>query len=185
MTQELLDDAEQRMTRTCQVLERELAGIRTGRASPALLEELRIDYYGSPTPLKQLATISAPEPRLLVVQPYDRGTTPAIEKAILQSDLGFSPVADGTLLRVPVPHMTEERRREMSRLVRSKAEDERVAIRNVRRDVIEHLRRLERDKDISEDDERRAADQVQKITDRFTGRIDELGAAKEAEVMEV
>ncbi len=185
MTQELLDDAEQRMTRTCQVLERELAGIRTGRASPALLEELRIDYYGSPTPLKQLATISAPEPRLLVVQPYDRGATPDIEKAILKSNLGFSPVADGTVLRVPVPHMTEERRREMGKLVRTKAEDERVAIRNVRRDAIEHLRRLQRDKEISEDDERRAADQVQKITDRFTSRIDEMGAAKEAEVMEV
>ena len=185
MTQELLDDAEQRMTRTCQVLERELGGIRTGRASPSLLEDLRIDYYGAPTPLKQLATISAPEPRLLVIQPYDRGATPAIEKAILQSDLSLSPVADGMLLRVPIPHMTEERRREMSRLVRTKAEDDRVAIRNVRRDVIDHLRRLQRDKDISEDEERRAADQIQKITDRFTGKIDEMGAAKEAAVMEV
>ena len=185
MTQQILDDAEHRMQVTCEVLNRELAGIRTGRASPTLIEELRIDYYGTPTPLKQLATITAPEPRLLVVQPYDRSATTAIERAILQTDLGLSPVADGQLLRIPIPHMTEERRKEMSRLVRSKSEDERVAIRNVRRDAMDHLRRLQRDKDISEDEEHRAADQLQKITDRYTGQVDEMGAAKEAAVMEV
>ncbi len=185
MTQEILDDAEHRMQRTCEVLNRELAGIRTGRASPGLIEELRVNYYGTPTPLKQLATITAPEPRLLVVQPYDRSATTAIERAILKTDLGFSPIADGQKLRIPIPIMTEERRKEMGRLVRSKSEDERVAIRNVRRDAMDHLRRLMRDKEISEDDEHRAADQLQKITDRYTGRVDEIGAAKEAAVMEV
>ncbi len=185
MTQEILTDAEKRMRRTCEVLERELAGIRTGRASPTLIEDLRIEYYGTPTPLKQLATISAPEPRLLVVQPYDRSLTGAIEKAILQTDLGLSPAADGQALRIPIPQMTEERRREMSRLVRSKAEDERVAVRNVRRDAMDHLRRLQRNKEISEDEERRAADRLQKITDQHTGQIDQMGAAKEAAVMEV
>lgn len=185
MTQQILDDAEHRMQVTCDVLNRELAGIRTGRASPPLIEELRVDYYGTPTPLRQLATITAPEPRLLVVQPYDRSATTAIERAILRTDLGLSPVADGQLLRIPIPQMTEERRKEMSRLVRSKTEDERVAIRNVRRDAMDHLRRLQRDKEISEDEEHRATDRLQKITDRYTGRIDDIGTAKEAAVMEV
>ncbi len=185
MTQEILDDAEKRMQRTCQVLERELASVRTGRATPTLIEELRVEYYGAPTPLKQLATITAPEPRLLVVQPHDTSSTSAIERAILQTDLGLSPVADGRMLRIPIPQMTEERRNEMGRLVRSKAETERIAIRNVRRDAMDHLRRLMRDKEISEDEERRAADQLQKITDRHTGQVDATGAAKEAAIMEV
>ena len=185
MTQQILDDAEHRMQRTREVLERELSGIRTGRASPTLIEELRVDYYGTPTPLKQLASITAPEPRLLVVQPYDRSATGEIEKAILRTDLGLSPVADGQLLRIPIPQMTEDRRKEMGRLVRSKAEEQRVAIRNVRRDALDGVRRLTREKEISEDEERRAADQLQKVTDRHTGRVDDIAAAKEAAVMEV
>ena len=185
MTQQLLQDAEQRMKKTHQVLERELAGIRTGRATPALIEDLRVDYYGTPTPLKQIATVTAPEARLLVIQPWDRGVIPQIERAILQSGLGLSPAADGAVLRLPIPHLTEERRRDLARLVRGKVEEERVALRNVRRDVLDHVRRLHRQKEISEDEERRTQDQLQKLTNRFTGEMDKIGAAKEAEVMEV
>lgn len=185
MTQELLQDAEQRMKKTREVFERELTSIRTGRATPALVEDIQVDYYGTPTPLKQVATITAPEPRLLVIQPYDRGVMQQIERAIQQSNLGISPAADGALLRLPIPTLTEERRKEMARLVRSKAEDERVAMRNVRRDTLEHLRRLQREKQISEDEERRSQDQLQKLTDRYTGEVDKIGKAKEAEVMEV
>ena len=185
MTQQLLQDAEQRMKKTRQVLERELANIRTGRATPALIEDLRIDYYGTPTPLKQIATVTAPEARLLVIQPWDRGVIPQIERAILQSDLGLSAAADGAVLRLPFPSLTEERRRDLARLVRGKVEEERVALRNVRRDVLEHVRRLHRQKEISEDEERRTQDQLQKLTDRFIGEMDKVGAVKEAEVMEV
>lgn len=185
MTQELLQDAEQRMKKTREVLERELASIRTGRATPALVEDIQVDYYGTPTPLKQVATITAPEPRLLVIQPWDRGVMQQIERAIQQSNIGISPAADGALLRLPIPPLTEERRKEMARLVRTKAEEERVAMRNVRRDALEHLRRLQREKQISEDEERRSQDALQKLTDRYTGEVDKIGKAKEAEVMEV
>lgn len=185
MTQQLLDDAEKRMQKTREVLERELASIRTGRASPSLVEDLPIDYYGTPTPLKQIASISAPEPRMLMIQPWDRGSIPQIERAISKSDLGLSPVADGALLRLPIPTLTQERRQDMAKLVRKRVEDDRVAIRNVRRDALDHLRKLERDKDVSQDEERRSQDLLQKLTDRYVGELDKLGSAKEAEVMEV
>jgi ribosome recycling factor len=183
--QDLLRDAEQRMKKTRDVLERELAHIRTGRASPSLVEELRVDYYGTPTPLKQMASITAPEPRMLVIQPWDRSVMPQIERAIRQSDLGVSPAADGNVLRLPIPPLTEQRRKDMAKLVRKRVEDDRVALRNVRRDVLDHLRRLVRDKQLSEDDERRAQDQLQKLTDRYVAEVDRIGSAKEAEVMEV
>ena len=185
MTQQLLDDAEKRMRRTREVLERELASIRTGRAAPALVEELSVDYYGAPTPLKQIASITAPEPRLLMIQPWDRAAIPHIERAILKSDLGLSPAADGTALRLPIPTLTQERRRDMAKLVRKRVEDDRVAVRNVRRDTLDHLRRLERGKEVSQDEERRSQDLLQKLTDRYVAELDKLGAAKEAEVMEV
>ena len=185
MTQQLLGDAETRMRKTSEVLARELALIRTGRASPALIEELAVEYYGTPTPLKQIASITAPEPRMLMIQPYDRASIPQIEQAISKSDLGLSPAADGALLRLPIPTMTQERRLDMAKLVRKRVEDDRVAVRNVRRDVLDHLRKLERDKEVSQDEERRSQDQLQKLTDRYVQELDKLGAAKEAEVMEV
>ncbi len=185
MTQQLLDDAEKRMRRTREVLERELASIRTGRAAPSLVEDLSVEYYGTPTPLKQIASISVPDPRMLMIQPWDRAAIPHIERAILKSDLGLSPVADGAALRLPIPTLTQERRRDMAKLVRKRVEDDRVAVRNVRRDALEHLRKLERDKKVSQDEERRSQDLLQKITDRSVAELDKLGSAKEAEVMEV
>ncbi len=185
MTQQLLDDAEKRMQKTREVLERELASIRTGRASPSLVEDLSVDYYGTPTPLKQIASISAPEARMLMIQPWDRASIPNIERAISKSDLGLSPVADGALLRLPIPTLTQERRQDMAKLVRKRVEDDRVAVRNIRRDALDHLRKLERDKDVSQDEERRSQDLLQKLTDRYVGELDKLGSAKEAEVMEV
>jgi ribosome recycling factor len=185
MTQQLLDDAEKRMQKTREVLERELSTIRTGRATPALVEDLIIDYYGTPTPLKQIASISAPEPRLLTIQPWDRAAILPIERAISKSDLGLSPAADGALLRLPIPALTQERRRDMAKLVRKRVEDDRVALRNVRRDAVEHLRKLEKDKELSKDEEHRSQDQLQKLTDRYVAELDRLGVAKEAEVMEV
>jgi ribosome recycling factor len=185
MTQQLLDDAEKRMQKTREVLERELAAIRTGRASPSLVEDLSVDYYGTPTPLKQIASITAPESRMLMIQPWDRASIPQIERAISKSDLGLSPVADGALLRLPIPTLTQERRQDMAKLVRKRVEDDRVAVRNVRRDALDHLRKLERDKDVSQDEERRSQDLLQKLTDRYVAELDKLGSAKEAEVMEV
>ena len=185
MTQELLDDAETRMAKTHEVLERELGAIRTGRASPSLIEDLIIDYYGAPTPLKQIASISAPDPRLLVIQPYDRTAIQPIEKAILKSDLGLSPAADGVVLRLPIPPLTQERRVGMAKLVRKRVEDDRVALRNIRRDAVDHLRRLLKGKEISEDEERRTQEHLQKITDRFITESERLGASKEADVMQI
>ena len=185
MVQQSLHDAEERMKKSREVLGRELAGIRTGRASPSLLEELRVDYYGTPTPLKQIASITAPEPRLLVIQPWDRTAIPQIERAILKSDLGLNPASDGTILRLNIPTLTEDRRRELARLVRKRVEEDRIALRNVRRDAQDHLRRLLKEKQVSEDEERRAIDQLQKLMEHALGEVDKLGAAKEAEVMEV
>lgn len=185
MVQDLLRDAEDRMRKTRDVLSRELAGIRTGRASPALVEELRVDYYGTPTPLKQIASITAPEPKLLLIQPWDRTAIPHIERAILKSDLGVTPANDGTILRLNIPALTEQRRRDLAKLVRKRVEEDRIALRNVRRDTVEHMRRLLKDKQISEDDERRSQEQLQKVTERILGDVEKLGAAKEAEVMEV
>jgi ribosome recycling factor len=185
MLDEVIADATHRMEGAMEALHRELGGIRTGRASPVLVERLMIDYYGTPTPLNQLAGVSAPEARLLVIQPWDRGATRAIERSILESDLGLNPNSDGQVIRLAIPHLTEERRMELVRLVRSKVEDAKVAVRNVRRDAMDSCKDLLNEKMISEDDERRAESEVQALTDKFVEQADVLGKAKEDEVLEI
>ncbi len=184
MIQDVLKDARTRMQKAVEVTARELATLRTGRASPALLDHIKVEYYGTQVPLNQLATITAPEPRLLVVQPWDRSAAKAIEKAILQSELGLVPSSDGVVLRVPIPPLTEERRRELVRVARKHAEEGRVAVRNVRREAKETLEELEEAREISEDEARRAQEELQKLTDRFIAEIDALLQKKEAEILE-
>jgi ribosome recycling factor len=183
--EEFLSDAERRMDSSIEHTRHEFNSVRTGRASPALLDRIAIDYYGTQTPLKNMATISAPEPRLLTVQPYDPSQVRTVEKAIQESDLGLTPSNDGKLIRLPIPQLTEERRKELVKLVRRYAEEGRVAIRNVRRDVMRHLEELVRNGDVGDDEERRAETQVQKLTDDHVKRIDDLLKHKEAEIMEV
>ena len=185
MIDDLIDDAVRRMDKTVEATQQEFNGVRTGRASAALLDHVSIDYYGQPTPLKQLATINVPEPRMLTIQPFDPSSIKSIEKAIQESDLGLNPSNDGKLIRLPIPQLTEERRKELVRVVRRYAEDGKVAIRNVRRDVMRHLEELVRNGDVGDDEERRAENQVQKLTDEHTKSIDELLKHKEAEIMEV
>ncbi len=185
MTDDILLDAEDRMDKTIDALKRELSGIRTGRAAPGLIEHLDVEYYGTPTPLNQLAGISAPEPRLLVVQPWDRGSLGIIEKAIRSSDLGLNPTNDGQLIRIAIPALTEERRKALVRVVRSKVEDDKVALRNIRRDAVSQIKDLMKEKEISEDDERRGEQQIQELTDRFVSEADKIGKQKEDEVLEV
>ena len=181
----VITDATQRMDKSIQAFQRELAGIRTGRASPALVEHLVVDYYGSPTALNQIASISAPEARLLVIQPWDRQAVGAIEREIQRSDLGLTHNNDGTLIRLPIPALTEERRREMVKQLKRRQEESHVAIRNVRRDALDKLRALEKDKDISEDELHRSQEQLQKLTDDHITRTNGISAQKEAEVLEV
>ena len=166
-------------------LRKELAKLRTGRASTALLENILVEYYGATTPLNQLSTLSAPEPRLLVIQPFDRSAMSEIEKAILKSDLGLTPNNDGKVIRIPIPQLTEERRKDLVKHVKKVAEEYRVSVRNHRRVAIEHLKEAEKKKEITADDAKHGQDRVQKITDDFIGRIDKIIKAKEEEVMEV
>jgi ribosome recycling factor len=182
---ELLQDAGRRMDKSVEATRHELNSIRTGRATPALLDRIQIDYYGTPSPLKNLATISAPEPRMLTIQPFDPSSIKQIEKAIQESDLGLTPSNDGKLIRLPIPQLTEERRKELAKLVRQMAEEGRVAVRNVRRDAIKHLEELVRNGDVGDDEERAAEARVQKLTDEHVAKIDELLKRKEAEIMEV
>jgi ribosome recycling factor len=183
--EDFLADATRRMDKSIESTRHEFNSVRTGRASPALLDRVQVDYYGTPTPLKSLATITAPEPRLLNVQPFDPNSVKAIEKAIQESDLGLQPSNDGKLIRLPIPQLTEERRKELVKVVRRYAEDGKVAIRNVRRDVMRHLEELVKNGEVGDDEERRAENQVQKLTDEHTKTIDELLKHKEAEIMEV
>jgi ribosome recycling factor len=183
--EEFLADAQRRMDTSIEHTRHEFNSVRTGRASPALLDRITIDYYGTTTPLKNMSTITAPEARLLSVQPYDPTQIRAIEKAIQESDLGLTPSNDGKLIRLPIPQLTEERRKELVKLVRRSAEEGRVAVRNVRRDVMRHLEELVRNGEVGDDEERRAETQVQKLTDEHVKRIDELLKHKEAEIMEV
>jgi ribosome recycling factor len=182
---DFLADAKRRMDKSIEATHHEFNSIRTGRASPALLDRITIDYYGTPTPLKSLASISAPEPRLLVVQPFDPGAIKGIERAVQESDLGLTPSNDGKVVRLPIPALTEERRKDLVKVVRRVAEEGKVAIRNVRRDVMQHLKELVVNGDVGDDEERRAEQQVQKITDEHTKSIDDLLKVKEAEIMEV
>jgi ribosome recycling factor len=183
--EDFLADAKRRMDKSIEATHHEFNSVRTGRASPALLDRIHIDYYGTQTPLKSLASISAPEPRLLVVQPFDPGAIKGIERAIQESDLGLTPSNDGKVVRLPIPALTEERRKDLVKVVRRIAEDGKIAIRNVRRDIMQHLKELVVNGDVGDDEERRAEQQVQKITDDHTKSIDDLLKVKEAEIMEV
>ncbi len=185
MINDVLGDAKDHMLKSIDVIRRELSGIRTGRASPGLVEHVRVDYHGTPTPINHLATINVPEPRLLTIQPWDRGVLGAIEKAIQKSDLGLNPSNDGNLLRLAFPPLTEQRRKELIKLVQKRVEEGRVAIRNIRRDHSEALKKLERSKEVSEDEVRRAQDQLQKLTDGNIAEVEKLGREKEKELMEV
>jgi ribosome recycling factor len=182
---ELLADARDRTSKSVDAIRTEFGSVRTGRASPALLDRISVDYYGTATPLKQLATITAPEARLLTVQPYDKGSIKAIERAILESDVGLTPNNDGNLIRLGIPELTEERRKQLVRVVRHIAEEGRVAIRNIRRDVMHDLRELKEAGDAGSDDEHRAEVELQKVTDARIGELDELLKHKEAEILEV
>jgi ribosome recycling factor len=181
----ILKDTRAHMQKTIDALSRELASIRTGRASPTLLEHVRVEYYGTSTPLNQLATINVPEPRMLTVQPWDKSQLKTIEKAILQSDLGLHPATDGALIRLPIPPLTQERRRDLAKLAKRYAEEAKVGIRNIRRDSKEHLERERTQAHVPEDAVRRAQDELQKITDKFIEEIDALLKKKESEIMEV
>ena len=185
MIQDVLANAEGRMGKAIDALRRDLGGIRTGRASPSLVERLTVEYYGTPTPLNQLAGISVPEPRLLVIQPWDRGTMGSIEKAIQKSELGLNPSNDGQVIRITIPPLTEERRKQLVKVVHGHVEEGKVAIRNIRRDAMADVRELMTERLISEDDERRAEHQVDELTKRFIDEADKIGRAKEREVLEV
>jgi ribosome recycling factor len=183
--EERLVDAEIRMEKSVEALHKELSSIRTGRASPSLVERLQVEAYGVPTPLQTLAGISTPEARLLVIRPYDRSSIPAIEKAIQRSDLGLTPSNDGQLIRIVIPQLTEERRHELTKLCARRAEEARVAVRNIRRDEVDHLRKVEKDGHLSRDDLERSLGQVQHITDQFISKLDDVVKKKEAEILEV
>lgn len=185
MTTNSIKEASDRMDKALQALAHEFSGVRTGRASGSILEKVTVEYYGVPTPLLQIASVSAPEPQLLVVSPYDRSAIGAIEKAIRSADLGLNPSNDGVVVRVPFPPLTEERRKELVKLCRTYAEESRVSVRNIRRDVNDHFKRQERDHEISQDDLHRAEAEVQKITDAHIAEVDEMLKRKEAEIMEV
>jgi len=178
-------NAEQKMAKSIDAFKNELAKIRTGRAHPGILDQVQVDYYGSPVPISQVANVSLIDARTIGVQPWEKGMGAKIEKAIRESDLGLNPAAQGDLIRVPMPPLTEERRRELTKLVKGSGEDAKVAVRNLRRDANEHAKKLLKDKDITEDDERRSQDDIQKLTDKTIVEIDKLVAAKEAEVMAV
>lgn len=182
---EVLEELGERMNKSIEALQDDLLSIRTGRASPALVERLHIEYYGTLTPLIQLASVAAPEPRLLVIRPYDPAALPDIERAILKSDLGLTPMNDGKLIRLNIPRLTEERRRELVKVVSRRVEEGRVAVRNLRRDALQDLKDFEKEKMIPEDDFFRGKDQIQELTDEFIKKIDEIGQRKEEELMEI
>jgi ribosome recycling factor len=185
ITDELLGDARERMAKSVEATMHEFGSVRTGRASPALLDRIVVDYYGAMTPLNQLSTISAPEARMLTVQPYDKSSIKAIEKAINESDVGLTPSNDGNMVRLVVPELTEERRKELVKIVRNLAEEGRVAIRNVRRDTMQHLRELKSEGEASSDDEHRAEVELQKLTDGRIGDLDGILKTKEEEILAV
>lgn len=185
MIEEIVSEAESKMDKSLEALQQALTAIRTGRANPALIDRVMVPYYGTPTPLNQLGQISSPEARMLLIQVYDRSQMGAVEKALRAPELGLNPASDGQVIRVPIPPLTEERRREYVKMVRAKAEDARVAIRNVRRDEMHRVDQHVKDGDLSEDDARGAKERLQKITDTHVGRVDAVATRKETEVMEV
>jgi ribosome recycling factor len=185
----MIDDAllaaDNKMQKTVQVLKREMETIRSGRATSALVDQITVEAYGANTPLSQLASISVPEARLLLIQPWDRSIVGNVQKAIQKSDLGLNPMSDGEVIRLVIPPPTEERRKELVKVVHKRVEDAKIAVRNVRRDALEELRKLEKDKEVSRDDNMRATDKLQKLTDRFIAEVSKVGADKESEIMEV
>ncbi len=181
----VLQEVDRKMDRAIDALKRELNTLRTGRATPALIENISVDYYGTPSPLKQIASISAPDARAIMVQPWDKQSLREIEKSLIKSEMGFNPSNDGNIITVPIPSLNQERRQDMVKLLKRKLEEGKVSVRNVRREGLENLRKLEKDKDISQDQNRRAQDQLQKSTDEHTKTIDQVGTAKEAEIMQV
>lgn len=185
MPKQVIANAKEKMTKAIQSYSRELASIRAGRANASLLDRISVDYYGAPTPVNQLAGISVPEARLLVIQPYDKTILGDIEKAILKSDLGLNPTNDGSIIRIAIPALTEERRKELVKVVKKEAEEAKIAIRNVRRDANDDLKKLEKSGDITEDDQRGYSDDIQKITDENISKIDTLTKEKEKEILEV
>ncbi len=185
MVNKVLKETEEKMKKSVEVVRQEFAKIRTGKATTALLDGIKVDYYGSHLPINQVASVSVADVHTLVVQPWDKSALQLIEKAILTSELGLNPINDGNILRIPIPPLTEERRRDLVKLCKKFAEDGRIAVRNVRRDAIEHLKKMEKEEHLSEDDRKRAENEVQKITDKHIKLIDELLAHKEKEIMEV
>ena len=185
MPKQVLQNAKERMEKAIQSFSRELASIRAGRASASLLDRVTVEYYGAPTPINQLAQVSVPEARMLVIQPYDKSQIGEVEKAILKSDLGLTPTSDGTIIRLSIPALTEERRRELVKMVKKYAEEAKVAVRNVRRDGNDDLKKLEKAGDITEDDLRGYTEDIQKETDKYIAKVDEIAKNKEKEIMEV
>lgn len=185
MLKDTIREGEERMKRSLELLRKEYSTLRAGRANPSILDKIQVDYYGTPTPLNQMANISAPEPRLLTIQPWDKSIVPAIEKAILKSDLGLNPSSDGSVIRIVIPQLTQERRQELVKVVHKKAEETRVSIRNVRRDVNDKIKSLEKAKTVSEDEAKKGLDEIQKITDKYIKEVDQVMDAKEKEIMEV
>ena len=184
-SQDVMAEMERKMGRSVEALKRELNSLRTGRATPSLVENISVDYYGTPTPLNQLASISAPDARAIMVQPWDRQSLSEIEKSLMRSEMGFNPSNDGNIITVPIPPLNQERRQDLVRLLKRKIEDSKVAVRNVRREGVDNLRKMERDKSISQDENRRTQDQLQKATDVHIRQIDDIATTKETEIMQV
>lgn len=184
-TDTLLLETEERMEKAVGSLDRDFAKLRTGRATTALVDGIKADYYGTPTPISQMASVAVPDSRTLTIQPWDKGGMAAVEKAILKSDLGLTPINDGKIIRISIPPLTEERRKDLVKVARKYGEEAKVAVRNVRRDANDSLKKAEKDKDITEDELKRATDEVQKLTDRYVGEIDNRCSAKEKEIMEI
>lgn len=185
MPNQIISSVKDKMQKAIQAYSRELGSIRAGRASASLLDRITVDYYGVETPVNQLAGISVPEPRLLVIQPYDKSILGEIEKAILKSDLGLTPSSDGNVIRLAIPQLTEERRKELAKIVRKEAEEAKIAVRNIRRDGNDELKKLEKNGDITEDEQRRYSEEVQKVTDEFIAKIDDMTKEKEKEILEI
>ncbi len=183
--EKVLVDTEKKMEKTIESIGHQLVRLRTGKASPALLDGIKVDYYGTPTPLNQIASISTPEPRLLVVHPWDKSAVAEVEKAIHASDLGFNPSSDGTVVRIPIPTLTEERRRELVKFAKKIAEEGKVGVRNVRREVIDEIKQKQKDGEIAEDDSHRLQDRIQELTEKFSSKIDDLLRVKEVEILTV
>ena len=185
MLDEIFKDARSRMSKSVEATRHDMARIRTGRATPSLLDHITVDYYGTQTPIAQVATVGVADARTLSVNPWEKHMVPVVEKAIMESDLGLNPITAGEMIRIPLPALTEERRKEMTKIVRAEGESGKVAIRNIRRDALSHVKDLEKEKEISQDEEKRASEQIQQITDKYVKEIDTVVSEKEAEVMEI